>query len=390
MNPKIKALVVEDDLKIQEEIEDVLGLLGHDHDWAQSQQEAHELIERNVYHYVLADLEIPARTGRGFAKIEYGKKLIEQIQQIKGRGAMPVILMTGYHKDGLNLAMELLGNGVMDFISKPFGDGTSGKSLPQVIQGVLEKHRKAFPPGVLPGDPPKPFQGGILAFYPEHIELEGETILTSESPGHAWDVMQVLRTPRENGKMSRLSAPRLAKAVDPRGQLSDGAINSCIHTLRANITETMLAQAQLTVGRDDVIANRGKGYHLAEWLLIERHDAETSKAVASPMIASPVPKAPLSPEKHVKDDPDAQEPLTDRQHWILDQLRQGVRFTRDMVEARFQIKDKQAKRELAGLSNRGMIEFIRKPRPGYYVLLTRPTRGKQDVNQNVTSHPQPI
>ena len=72
--------------------------------------------------------------------------------------------MTCYHKDGLNLAMELLGNGVMDFISKPFGDGTSGKSLPQVIQGVLEKHRKAFPPGVLPGDRPKPVEGGTLAF----------------------------------------------------------------------------------------------------------------------------------------------------------------------------------------------------------------------------------
>lgn len=374
MNPKIKALVVEDDLKIQEEIEDVLGLLDHEHDWAESQQEARELIERNVYHYVLADLEIPARTGRGFAKIEYGKKLIEQIQQIKGRGVMPVILMTCYHKDGLNLAMELLGNGVMDFISKPFGDGTSGKSLPQVIQGVLEKHRKAFPPGVLPGDPPKPFQGGTLAFYADHIELEGEMVLERGGPGHAWEIMQVLRTPRDNGKLPRLSAPRLAKAIDPRGQISDGAINSCIHTLRTNITETMLVNGRLTVGRDDVIANLGKGYHLADWLLIERHDAEAASDVAAPMSAPSVPEAPRVPGKSAKDDPDGQEPLTDRQHWILDQLRQGVRLTRGMVEARFDIKDKQAKRELAGLSNRGMIEFIRKPRPGYYVLLSKPRR----------------
>ena len=160
MKPKIKALVVEDDLEIRAEIEDVLGLLGHEHDWAESQQEAHELIEQNHYHYVLADLEIPARPGRGFAKIEYGKKLIGQIQQIKGRGVIPVIVMTGYHKHGLNLALELLGNGVMDFISKPFGDGTEGKSLPQVIQAVLDKHRKAFPPGVLPGDPPEPSHVG--------------------------------------------------------------------------------------------------------------------------------------------------------------------------------------------------------------------------------------
>lgn len=360
MNPKIKALVVEDDLKIQEEIEDVLGLLDHDHDWAESQQEARDLIERNVYHYVLADLEIPARTGRGFAKIEYGKKLIEQIQQIKGRGVMPVILMTCYHKDGLNLAMELLGNGVMDFISKPFGDGTSGKSLPQVIQGVLEKHRKAFPPGVLPGDPPKPFQGGTLAFYPDHIELEGEMVLERGGPGHAWEIMQVLRTPRDNGKLPYLSAPRLAKAVDPRGRLSDGAINSCVHTLRTKITESMLERANLTVGRDDVIANMGQGYHLAEWLLIEARDEQT-ELVVQPSVA-------------VRDSADGDgEPLSDRQHWILDQLRDGVKLTREMVEKNSSIGVRQAKRELIGLTKRGMIEFVRKPRPGYYMLRTRST-----------------
>lgn len=390
MNQKIKALVVEDDLKIQEEIKDVLGLLGHDHDWAESQQEAHDLLQRNAYHYILADLEIPARPGRGFAKIEYGKKLIEQVQQIKGRGVMPVILMTCYHKDGLNLAMELLGNGVMDFISKPFGDGTSGKSLPQVIQAVLEKHRKAFPPGVLPGDPPKPFQGGTLAFYPHHIELEGETIIERDGPGYAWEVMQILRTPRDNGKLPRLSAPRLAKAIDPRGQLSDGAINSCVHTLRAKITQTMLERANLTVGRDDVIANRGQGYRLAEWLLIERHDAESATPVAAPSTAPPAQGRLDTPLQPAKDDPPDQEPLTDRQHWIVDQLRQGVRVTREMVETRFGIKDKQAKRELVGLSNRDIIEFIRKPRPGYYVLLTKPTRSRQETARRVTNHPQPV
>lgn len=357
MNPQIKALVVEDDLEIRDEIEDVLGVLGHEHDWAASQQEAHELIEHNHYHYVLADLEIPSRPGRGFAKIEYGKKLIGQIQQIKGRGVIPVIVMTGYHKHGLNMVRELLGNGVMDFISKPFGDGTEGKSLPQVIQGVLDQHRKSFPPGVLPGDPPEPFRGGTLVFYPERIELDGETIVESNAPGHAWEAMQVLRTLR-SGKMPKLSAPRLAKAIDPTGQLSDGAINSCIHTLRAGITETMLANANITVSRDDVIANIGKGYHLAAWLIIEAHDIE-SEPVVNP-VAIPCGRAASNDEV-----------LTDRQHWILAQLRGDVKLTRAMVEKHGDIGTRQAKRELAGLSKRGLIEFLRKPRPGYYILRTR-------------------
>ena len=142
MNERIRILVVEDDMEIREEIEDVLAALGYEHDWAQSQQEARELLDTRNYHCVLADLEIPARIGRGFAKIEFGRKLIEQIPQIKGRGVVPVIVMTGYHHEGLNLTTELLGNGVMEFISKPFGDGTSGKSLSLAARRKLST---AFP-----------------------------------------------------------------------------------------------------------------------------------------------------------------------------------------------------------------------------------------------------
>jgi len=65
---------------------------------------------------------------------------------------------------------------------------------------------------------------------------------------------------------------------------------------------------------------------------------------------------------------ESKDPLTDRQHWILGQLRDNVKLTREMVEGKFRIKDKQAKRALSGLSRRGLIRFIRKPRPGYYVL----------------------
>ena len=39
-----------------------------------------------------------------------------------------------------------------------------------------------------------------------------------------------------------------------------------------------------------------------------------------------------------------------------------------MVEDRFGIGGKQAKRELAGLSIAGSVAFVRKPRPGYYRL----------------------
>ena len=122
----------------------------------------------------------------------------------------------------------------------------------------------------------------------------------------------------------------------------------------------MLERANLTVGRDDVVANRGKGYHLAEWLVVEARDG-THEQVVKP--AATARDAEASEE----------ELLSDRQHWILDQLRDGVKLTRTMVERHNDIGVRQAKRELIGLTKRGMIEFIRKPRPGYYVLRTRST-----------------
>jgi len=363
MNERVRILVVEDDMEIQEEIEDVLAALGYEHDWAESQQEARELLETRDYHCVLADLEIPVRTGRGFAKIEFGRKLIEQIPQLKGRGAVPVIVMTGYHQEGLNLTTELLGNGVMEFISKPFGNGTSGKSLSDVIQRVLDRHRRMFPPGTLPGDPPEPFKGGVLAYYPDHVELDREIILECGGAGHAWDVMRVLRTPRRNGRLPRLSAPKLAKAVDPTGQLSEGAIASCVHDIRVRISNMMLEKANVVVGREDVIANQGKGYHLAEQLTLEEHDRETDRGTSSGHVATEPP----SGESDVSS-PDGNGPLTGRQRWILGQVRKGVKLTRVMVEERFEIGAKQAKRELSGLSSRGLIEFERRPRPGHYGL----------------------
>ena len=43
-------------------------------------------------------------------------------------------------------------------------------------------------------------------------------------------------------------------------------------------------------------------------------------------------------------------------------------FSRKMVEKQFGIGDKQAKRTLTALTNRSTIKFVRKPRPGHYVL----------------------
>jgi hypothetical protein len=84
------------------------------------------------------------------------------------------------------------------------------------------------------------------------------------------------------------------------------------------------------------------------------------------------------------------EPMTDRHHWVLRQLRSGVELTRDMVEDQFGIGEKQAKRALAVLTNCGMVRFVRGPRPGHYELVTKsvpaePADGPRNVAEGGTT-----
>jgi len=55
-----------------------------------------------------------------------------------------------------------------------------------------------------------------------------------------------------------------------------------------------------------------------------------------------------------------------RQQWILGQLGQGVRLRRSTVEKQFSISPKTAKRDLKELVSQGLIQYVRRPNPGYY------------------------
>jgi hypothetical protein len=61
-------------------------------------------------------------------------------------------------------------------------------------------------------------------------------------------------------------------------------------------------------------------------------------------------------------------PHAERQQWVFEQLRNGVQLTREMVEVEFDIGEKQAKRTLTPLVRGGVISFVRRPKPGHYVL----------------------
>ena len=370
----IKALVVEDDAEIMKSVEDSLLGLGHKHDCANNLQDAKRLLEANHYDYALLDLQIPAQPNRGFAKIEHGVNLLETIQHVKGNGRLPVIIMTGYGKQCLDQTVELLAKGASDFISKPFPE--TGRTLARVIQDVLTGHRRKFPDvAAAVNQPPKaaPFAGGALAFYPDHIELCGETLVERTHRGHAWAVLHLLRERNSRGNYVRLSGEALAKAVNR--SLGQNAIAQCVAALRERVAATMRDRLNLVCGTHDVIDNRGGGYHLTPKIVVEVHDGDGEHA--------PAPAENVT--GHVAGDTGVTKPvvtanvtsvtpnvtLNERQRWVVSTLSKSARIRRADVEKQFTVGARTVKRDLKGLIQMRLIEFVRQPKPGHYRLAER-------------------
>ena len=365
----MKILVVEDDREIVKHVEDTLLALGYEHDGADNQQDAQRLLQDNSYDLMLLDLQIPARPNRGFAKIEHGRSLLESTQRIKGKNRLPVIIMTGYGAQALDQSVDLLAAGAADFISKPFPE--SGRTLARVIQDVLAGHRRKFPDApAAANQPPKaePIPGGVLAFYPDHIELLGETIVEKTHRGHAWKLLQLLKERNARGNYVRYSGDALARAVQ-RG-LGQNTVAQCVAALRTRLTEIMRDRQSLVCGKFDVIDNHGGGYHLSAKIVIEVHDApqpatsgDVKASAAEATAASPVPSATTGKGNNG--------PLTERQKWVLAELTKGVELRRADVEKHFRVCPRTVKRDMADLAERGLVSYLQSPRPGHYRMRQR-------------------
>lgn len=58
--------------------------------------------------------------------------------------------------------------------------------------------------------------------------------------------------------------------------------------------------------------------------------------------------------------------MNDRQKWVMAQTGKGQDVTRARLEEVHGVSTKTAKRDLSDLVKRGMIEYVRKPHPGFY------------------------
>lgn len=347
-----KALVVEDDDRIIASIEDTLFSIGHKHDWATNQHDAQQMLREHEYDYVLLDLQIPAKPNRGGADKEFGCNLLQDIQRIKGRCRTPVIVMTAYSADCLDLTTELHANGASEFIAKPFSN--KGRTLASVIRRVLTDHTTKHPPVPCAGQKDtSPFAGGELTFFASHVDLLGVTIISDRGTGQCMAVLDRLRRKNGDGRFVRMSGEELAAAIRAPGGV--GTITGCIQTLRQNIVNR-LRKAKIAIGRDDVIGHDEQGYFLRDWTVVR--DGDTAGC------SSNVPGGPLGVPADIPTSPN----LNQRQRWIIDQLKQGIALQRVMVEREFGVGEKTAKRDLSELVQRKMIEYQRIRREGAYHL----------------------
>ena len=73
-------------------------------------------------------------------------------------------------------------------------------------------------------------------------------------------------------------------------------------------------------------------------------------------------------------------PVNDRQRWFLEQLAAGKQIRAFNLAVYWSISEKTAKRDIADLKRKGLVEFVGAPKNGFY----RITEEVRDINKQAT------
>ena len=381
-----KALVIDDDPAVFDSVADILTSLGHNHDWARSQEEARNFAKANEYSYVLLDLEIPARSRGSTPRIQNSVNLLDEISGTGGREAVPIIVMTGCTARKSEMAAEMMRlgafmakKGVVDFINKPFP--STGRTLDRVIKKNIARiaPAKSPEPAVVPPKPKKvqPFKGGELVFYPDRVELCGVKILADSGLGHCRRMLELLRRKNRSGRFVRMGGEELAKTIgeEINTGIIIGTITGCAKTIRSNIKRRLLRELNIECTDDDVLVRDDQGYHLDERIEVrESTDGHGTSNDTGIMGHDPDVPENISDDtaNDTADDTvndtadDTVAAINERQNWALAQVAKGAKLRRNILENKFDVSPVTAKRDFSELVKRGLLEYVRKPRPGFY------------------------
>lgn len=392
---KHRALIVEDDPEIAESVTETLDSLGHEHVWVKSQEEARTQIADGEFTYVLLDLQIPVRFGRGLACIEYGEHLARDVYQSPTMHSVPIIVMTAYGKEGLEIAAPLCEHGVVDFINKPFP--RTGRTLASLIQSVLDRvYRKRQ--RTSHDRPKKPLQAGELVFYDDRVELCGIKICGENDCGIMRPILDTLRERRPDGHYKAFSGAELARrAGADRGQ---NAAAEAIRGFRQKVQQLLLDELNIECGPCDVIENdRRHGYRFSEKVAARGHDERANRTACSDRgpvtpdgpafqrvtrgcgseaaVHGPAKqRGPVNGPENARDGTvngtdgtvNTDGPANERRRWVCEQLRTGHSLRREDLERQFGVSARTAKRDFLALRDAGEVEFVGPAKTGHYRL----------------------
>jgi DNA-binding response OmpR family regulator len=379
-----KALVIDDDPDIIDAVKDILASLGHECDHANSVESARLCLERNVYTYVLLDLEIPVRAGKSFPRIQDGENLLEEIVLRRGTQKKPlVIVMTAHGIDGPELAVDIMKKGAADYVTKPFKSfgRTLDKSIREALASIGEEFFPASPligamgsknTGAEQASQLKAFSGGEMVYFSDRVELCGVDICSGGRSKRRRTTLDLLRIKKGQG-FTCYSGEELAKKLGlATGQ--NGA-SGLIRDIRDRITDALRSKANIDCLDEDVILSGGPGYRLSEKLSVQdgpdtasgkdKGHGRDNRCIDDPN-RDPDDSNPDDPNDPNPDDPDVK--TESRRNWVLQELGKGRKLRTTDIVQEFGCSLETAKRDLKSLKANGVIEFVGTRRTGYYRL----------------------
>lgn len=390
-----RALVVDDDQPIIDDVRDRLDAIGHASHGVNTLEDARAALAEGGWSYCLIDLNLPVKFGRP-ASMHSGLSLLSLLRD--EHPELPVIVMTSFGHDSSDLAAEVISAGKpVDFIRKPFPEpGSRGRTLEQAARRAADLAAgRATTPAA---QAPKAFAGGVLAIYPDRVTLCGVWIAAETGVTHMRCILDALAAQDDQGRPVRLTGPQLQEQLE-HIEITTAAISGAVRDLRARITEVLRDEANLVVGPDDVIqtGKRGQpGYRLAPTLTIERYDqlwqatpvatqamaaaaaAADQDDAATPIAADPIPAAGtaqvptlrLAPSQPpgLPTDSDG-DPISPELAAILVHLRTHNQTTASDLCAALKLTDRTASRRLAQLRDRGLARFVGTSRRGHWEVV---------------------
>jgi len=349
----LRALVIDDDPAIVEEVVETLASLGHEFETAGCMESARAHIAVGGFDYVLLDLEIPVGTGSRFPRIQNGKHLLREIRSSPTTARTPVIVMTGYGNDGPYQAVDVLRIGAVHYVTKPFG--LRGLSLDDAIMAVIPLDVNGNKMNKQTEELPRGFEGGEMVFSDDRVELYEVKICGGAKSGRIRRILDELGQKKSSGLFVAYSGTELAKRIKcPAGETG---VSGAIREFRKKTSILFLEEANIKCGPRDIIQSGGRGYRLTEKITVVKGNDPVRDPVNDPDAPDPDPV--YDPVNEQQDH---------RQEWILSQLRDHHPLHRCEIESKFRCSDSTATRLLKGLIKSGLIKFVGPAKTGHYEL----------------------